>query len=298
MDINAANMRFLFQAVSLRFKDAFETAREPSYEQFTMTERLATHELQMPFLEQLTGMREWVGPRVVNNMATNKMTIVPRKFELTYGIPADAVKDDQYGMYASLFAHMATQAARLPNDLVETLLNNAATAKWCDGGNFFGTTRKYGKNAVANLTTEALSETSLKAAWTAMRGYKGHGGVSLRVNPTLLVHGPALHWTVNELLESPVKGDANGATVPNPVYHLVGHLEVQNLEGNKWFLCASNGVYKPVCYFEREAPGTLVRKDRPEDDNVFNEDSFLYGVTGRAEAAFVMPHLIYFGNAS
>ena len=201
MDINAANMRILFQAVSLRFRNAFDAAREPSYEQFTMTERLATRELEMPFLEQLTGMREWIGPRVVNNMATNKMTIVPRKFELTYGIPADAVKDDQYGMYASLFAQMATQAARLPNDLVEDLLNHASTAKWCDGENFFGTSRRYGKNAVSNYSTNALNETNLKAAWTAMRGYKGHGGTSLRVNPTLLVHGPALHWTVQELLE-------------------------------------------------------------------------------------------------
>ena len=35
-----------------------------------------------------------------------------------------------------------------------------------------------------------------------------------------------------------------------------------------------------------------------EVENVFMRDEYLFGCKGRAEAAFLLPHLAYFGNAS
>jgi phage major head subunit gpT-like protein len=297
MQINAKNLQTLFTSVNTVFKNTFDKARDDSWTQFAYRQPMTTGIMEMPFLEQVAGMREWIDKRAINRLSADKLTVKARKFEETIGISRDDLEDDQYGLYRVGIEQLSVSAARLPNDLCEELLANAASATWCDGAAFFGTTRKYGKATISNYTTGALTEANFKTAWNAMTAYKGHTGTTLKVKPTLLVHGPALHWTVNELFEQPVKAD-NGATVGNPLYHIVNHLELPGLAGNKWFLFAASGVYKPVFYFERKAPDTLVRKDRPEDDNVFFDGELLYGVDGRASAAFVMPHLAYFGNAS
>ena len=303
MDINTANMSILFQAMSLRFKKAFEAKVERGYEPFTMVVPMGTRTLVMPFMEQITGMREWIGPRLKNHVRTDKLTFTTRKFELTQGIPRDDVEDDQYQMYGVLFEQMGVQAANLPLDLVGELLNKASSQKWIDGKNFFATDRKYGdgKNAsnISNTCTSALSEESLKAAYDTMTEYKGHGGRSLHVRPTHLVHGTSLRWKAKELLKNPnvmVEGTAGAVTLTNPVQNLVEDLELPEIDGNKWFLVAANGPYKPVCYFSRRKPDHIVRKDKPTDDNVFDTDEYVYGCDARAEAAFVLPHLIYFGN--
>lgn len=295
MEITNAALNAIYTAISTRFRDAFASQADNSYLPFTMTETVGAGQLKMPMLAQLTGMREWVGERVVNALSVDPLTVIPRDFELTYGIPANAIKDDEYGVFGTLFAQMGAQAANLPIDLVTELLNKAAEAVWCDDAKFFGTTRKYGKSVISNTTTEELSVASLQTAYSTMRAYKGHGNTPLKVAPSILVHGPALTWTAKELLDNPQRIE-NGVAIPNLFHNLVKRVEISGLEGNKWFLFAAGGVYRPVCYFEREAPSRLVRKDRLEDDNVFDTNEYLYGVSGRAAAAFVLPHLAYFGN--
>lgn len=301
MLINAHNMAVLFTAVSTQFKNAFQNYQDDTWQKFARLQPVSAGILEMPFLEQIARMREWVGPRLVNRLSADKLTVKIRKFEETYEVPREAVEDDTYGMYSSLLEQMAQSCANLPNDLVEELLNDAASAKWCDGSAFFGTTRKYGKTPIANTSTKALTSESLKEAYTTMASYKGHGGDSLRVRPTVLIHGPALKFKAKELLENESileEGTVGAAAVPNPTRGLVEAVELPGLKGNKWFLAAASGVIQPVYYFERTRPDQVVRKDQERDSNVFSEDTFLYGARGRASAAFVLPHLIYFGNAN
>lgn len=301
MEINARNMATLYTGISTQFRDAFERYTDDRWQQFAYLQPMSTGLLEMPLLEQIAGMREWVGPRKLNRLSAQLMTVKARSFELTYELPRESVEDDTYGMYSSKLEQMAMSCAELPNDLLTTCLENAASAKWLDNAAVFGTSRKYGKSAIANYTTDALSQKSLKAAYTAMTAYQGHEGSPLKVRPTLLIHGPALKFTVKELLESDnvlQDGTKGSAAVPNVTRGLVNSLEVPGLTGGKWFLCATGGVFKPLYYFERRRPAQIVCKDRETDDNVFNNNTFIYGAYGRAEAAFVLPHLIYFGNPS
>lgn len=55
--------------------------------------------------------------------------------------------------------------------------------------------------------------------------------------------------------------------------------------GTPWFLLCANRALKPIIYQERKAP-QFVNKDRPEDDNVFNNRQFLYGVDKRCNVGF------------
>ena len=61
MEITASNMSILFTGISTQFKDAFARFTDESWKQFAYLQPMATGVIEMPFLEQIAGMREWVG---------------------------------------------------------------------------------------------------------------------------------------------------------------------------------------------------------------------------------------------
>ena len=301
MYINRTNMQALYTGYNTVFRDAFQAYLDTTYTKFVGEINAGTSQIDMPMLEQLSGMREWVGPREVKNLATAKLTIKPRVFEETVAVKREDVEDDQYGLYNPLFQTMAMNAANMPNDITNELIAGAESATWLDGAPFFGTNRKYGKNTIANKGTAALSYDSFNTTYDAMRAYKGHGGKPLGVKPNLLLHGPALRTTVADVLKAPFRAvavDAAAVTLPNPNANLVTPVEVDGITGNDWFLLDARKPYKPFIMFLRKRPDKLVRLDREEDENVFMNREFVYGTDGRAEVAFAVPHLIYYANVA
>ncbi|MGI6355214.1 MAG: Mu-like prophage major head subunit gpT family protein [Lentisphaeria bacterium] len=301
MDINRANMQALFTGYNRIFLDAFQSYVDTTYAQFVGEVNAGTSQIDMPMLEQLTGMREWVDVREIKNLKSDKLTIKARFFEDTVAVKREDVEDDQYGLYNSLFQTMAQNAANLPNDITNELLAAAASAKWMDGAAFFGTTRKYGKETINNKGTSALTYDSFNTAYDAMRAYKGHGGKSLGVKPNLLLHGPSLRTTVADVIKAPIRavtvGDA-AVTMPNPNANLVTPIEVDGITNSDWFLLDARKPFKPIIMFMRKRPNRLIRLDREEDENVFMNRQFIYGTDGRAEVAFAMPHLIYYSDVA
>ncbi len=301
MDINRANMQALFTGYNRIFLDAYQSYVDTTYAQFVGEVNAGTSQIDMPMLEQLTGMREWVDAREIKNLKSDKLTIKARFFEDTVAVKREDVEDDQYGLYNSLFQTMAQNAANLPNDITNELLAAAASAKWMDGAAFFGTTRKYGKEVISNKGTSALTYDSFNTAYDTMRTYKGHGGKSLGVKPNLLLHGPSLRTTVADVIKAPIRavtvGDA-AVTMPNPNANLVTPIEVDGITNSDWFLLDARKPFKPIIMFMRKRPNRLIRLDREEDENVFMNRQFIYGTDGRAEVAFAMPHLIYYSDVA
>lgn len=301
MDINRANMQALFTGYNRIFLDAFQSYVDTTYAQFVGEVNAGTSQIDMPMLEQLTGMREWVDVREIKNLKSDKLTIKARFFEDTVAVKREDVEDDQYGLYNSLFQTMAQNAANLPNDITNELLAAAASAKWVDGAAFFGTTRKYGKETINNKGTSALTYDSFNTAYDTMRAYKGHGGKSLGVKPNLLLHGPSLRTTVADVIKAPIRAVTVGnaaVTMPNPNANLVTPIEVDGITNSDWFLLDARKPFKPIIMFMRKRPNRLIRLDREEDENVFMNRQFIYGTDGRAEVAFAMPHLIYYSDVA
>lgn len=54
-----------------------------------------------------------------------------------------------------------------------------------------------------------------------------------------------------------------------------------------WFLIDASKALKPIIFQDRVKP-RLVRKDNEKDDNVFNQDKFVYGVRARRAAGYGM----------
>jgi phage major head subunit gpT-like protein len=55
--------------------------------------------------------------------------------------------------------------------------------------------------------------------------------------------------------------------------------------GTPWFLLCTTRPLKPIIYQERK-PFSFVAKDRPEDDNVFDNNEFVYGADARSNVGF------------
>lgn len=74
--------------------------------------------------------------------------------------------------------------------------------------------------------------------------------------------------------------------------------DVSNLDGGngtKWYLLDMSRMLKPLIYQERKA-AMLTRRDDPDDPNVFDKNSFLYGVDTRAAAGYGLWQLAYRGG--
>jgi phage major head subunit gpT-like protein len=299
MDINRANMNALFTGYNMVFRDAFQTYVDTTYQQFTQEVSGNVAQIDMPLLEQLSGMRHWVGPREIKNLSSAKLTIKARSFEDTVKVMREDIEDDQYGLYNSLFQTLAMNGANMGRDIINELITGAQTAKWLDGANFFGT-RRYGKGGgtIVNKSADPLTFESFNAAYDGMRQYKGHGNQPLGIKPTMLLHGPALRTTVADVIDSQIRAAAVGdsaVVLNNPNHKRVATVEVDGIIDNSWFLLDTSKPFKPIIMFMRKKADRLIRLDREEDTNVFMNKEFIYGTDGRCEAAYALPHLIH-GN--
>ena len=91
------------------------------------------------WLKSLTGMREWLGPRLIDNLSEASYTIQNKHFEKTVSVNRNNIEDDNLGMYSDGFTVMGDGAARLPEELVWGLLKAGFSTNCWDGQYFFDT---------------------------------------------------------------------------------------------------------------------------------------------------------------
>lgn len=138
MDINHANLADLNTSFTTAFNERL-TGVEPSFGRVAMTVPSSTRSNTYPRLQDLPGMREWLGDRVINRMNIEGFTVTNRKFENTIGVSVEEIEDDQYGVYAPMMADMGQSAAELPDELVWPQLAAGFDTLGHDGQFFFDT---------------------------------------------------------------------------------------------------------------------------------------------------------------
>ena len=105
-----------------------------------MTVRSTTTSNTYGWMRSLSGLREWLGPRQIDNLVENAYVIFNRHWEKTVSVNRNSIEDDNVGVYATDFAMMGDAAARLPEELVWGLLAAAFATNGFDGVPFFATT--------------------------------------------------------------------------------------------------------------------------------------------------------------
>ncbi|MFK5980871.1 MAG: Mu-like prophage major head subunit gpT family protein [Rhizobiaceae bacterium] len=138
MLINTSSLDSLRKGFSTAFANGLGQA-ENTYDRIATTVPSSTSENKYGWLGKMPNMREWIGPRSVENIAEHDYAIKNKKFELTLGVASDDIQDDNLGVYAPLFTEMGAATAAHPNMLVYAALSAGFSTLCYDGQNFFDT---------------------------------------------------------------------------------------------------------------------------------------------------------------
>jgi phage major head subunit gpT-like protein len=129
-------------ALRVSFKAEFQAgigATPMMKDRVATTIRSSTGENRYGWMKSLTGMREWLGPRVVDNLSEAQYSIVNRHFEKTVAVDRNDIEDDNLGQYAAAFRLMGETVAAQPELLVWNLLRDGFSTNCWDGQFFFDT---------------------------------------------------------------------------------------------------------------------------------------------------------------
>lgn len=122
------------------YQSAFDAAMpEVQYTKLATVVPSSTKSNTYGWLGDFPDYREWIGDRVIKDMAAHSYAIENKDFESTVGVKRTDIEDDNIGIYAPMMAHMGQMSARFPDKLVFDLLKAGTSTLCYDGQNFFDT---------------------------------------------------------------------------------------------------------------------------------------------------------------
>ncbi len=285
----------LYTSFRMQFRDGMQKATQ-LYKDLAMIIQSNSTIENYPIVEQFGKMREWIGPRKIEELNFQMLAVKNKDFENAVRVSRNAIADDQVGIYGVLVAGLGQSAENLWDDLIFDAL--CTPDNWVDNAAFFSTSRTYGDNStICNKTTSHLSHANYVTARNTMMGYTGHAGAPLNVVPDTLVVGPSNETLARKIVDAKFMLE-DGTLTDNLMYGTAKVIVSTRLTGthaNKWYLMSTQDVIKPIILQQREQP-SLSRIDAPESEYVFRHNENLYGTFARGAAALAVPHLVYGGG--
>lgn len=294
------NIRRLQSTVHKDFRSAYTTA-DIWWPQVATQVPSTGPQNDYAWMNDLPGMREWIGPRTVHNLAASNYTLKNKHFESTIGVNADDIKDDNLGIYTPVSAAHGNACAKHPDELVVNLMENGESLECFDGQNFFDTDhpvnpKDAGFGVYQNYFASGrpLSQANFEFGQKHMSTFKSEQGKKLRVNGNLLVVPPALKMTGIRILKQAIimeTGSDGAAGVSNVTFGLAGLLVVPELEDEAaWYLYDVTRPIKPFVRQLREAL-RFVTKNKIDDDVVLEDNMVKFYADERDNAGFTLPFL-------
>lgn len=165
VSITPALLAALFAGYRAEYQKALAAAQQTT--QWAKVATLvpsSTSENIYPWLGQFPTLREWIGARVLKDMAAHGYAIKNRKFEGTVTIERDKVEDDLAGVFMPMFTEMGRAAAYHPESLVFELLKAGFTTACYDGQNFFDEEHPVYENTDGTGAVTSVSNMDVPAA--------------------------------------------------------------------------------------------------------------------------------------
>lgn len=299
MQLTPAGLDAIFYGFDLRFQGAVKAA-QPLWQRLADEFPSMSREERHAWLDRIPKFREWVGERVIQNIAARFQTIVNKDYELTLEVDRNDILDDKIGLFNPKVDMMGQQAAYLPDDLIFAALAAATAQVVYDGQYFFDTDHPVNMDDPASATQSnslslALNSANYAAARAAMMSLKGADGRSLNIVPNLLMVPPALEHTARQIVNADMIPQQ--LTLTGPAYAGVGVSNVMKgtaevlvapeLAGTDttWYLFDTTKPIKPFIYQNRQAP-QFTFLNRPDSENLFFRKKFIFGVDARAAAGY------------
>lgn len=145
-------IRQSFQTI---FNQAFQSVK-PFWQIVAMRVPSSTSKEIYAWLSAFPKMREWLGDRVIQNLAASDMEIVNKDFELTIELDRNEIEDEKVGLYTPIIAMGGDSCAKQPDELIFPLMTNGFDSLCFDGQYFFDTDHPHIK---ADGSTESVSNT-------------------------------------------------------------------------------------------------------------------------------------------
>ncbi|THF60910.1 Mu-like prophage major head subunit gpT family protein [Pseudothauera rhizosphaerae] len=166
MILTPENLRALQAGFNAAFVRGIESV-QPSYQQIAMTVTSQAQAENYGWMKDLPGMREWVGPRVINNLESVGAYLENKPWEHTIGVDRFHVEDDRLGIYTLKFSQQGELVARHPDVLTWSLLRQGFTQAGFDGQPFFDADHVgYGQDG--NETSWSNLQAGAGAPWFLM----------------------------------------------------------------------------------------------------------------------------------
>lgn len=151
MIINRANLSMLFTGYKASFQNAF-AGITPDFMPFTLEVPSVNSVEQYGWLGNSTAFREWIGDRVIQNLALHDYSIKNKPFENTVGVPRENIEDDSFGLFNPLMGQLGQDSANHPSTLIYELLAGGFAGKCYDGQFFFDTDHPVTNKAGAEVS--------------------------------------------------------------------------------------------------------------------------------------------------
>lgn len=313
MAITPANFQIFVTTGSTMVREAYSSA-PVSYPEFTTTVPLETENYEDGWIGRMPVVREWVGPRIVNEPAPQTYLAATQLFELTYGFDRFKLDDDKLGVYYPILSDLGLQWKRWPEFQIRNFLENSgnqtgARQNGLDGLTNFNTAHPidlYNASAgtysndfrggftVGSTTVGgALSGTALGTAVEYMQTYQAEDGERLGIVPNRLMIPVTLRAEAEYILKNQTSAPQNGWQTFGPTNTQVGasdnlyarfgvdYLINHNLKSNtNWYLMDTTKSIKPVRWGLRMAP-EIVPRVNPTDPIVWSNHYYQWGGAGR-----------------
>lgn len=138
MLLNTANLSAAFTGFRANFKDGFSRV-QPDWNKVATLITSETETNLYAWLGQFPKMKEWLGDRVIKNLAANSYSLTNKPFESTVAVPKPKMEDDTYGIFSTIMEELGYTAATHPDELVFAAIAAGASSLCYDGQYFFDT---------------------------------------------------------------------------------------------------------------------------------------------------------------
>ena len=119
------------------FLRGLHSVSKPLYQRLCTQGTMSTKTMETPIAGMIGPLREWTGPRQVENLQEDAYSITAKKFEKTVGVPRDAFDDNTHGTYIAQLETFGQQVGAWPDQQVAKKLERGETDLCFDGKAFF-----------------------------------------------------------------------------------------------------------------------------------------------------------------
>ena len=315
MEITPTSLQTFFQGLNFQFRDMY--SKTPTFWSQVASEIPSSSEANIyPFLSMIPGLREWVGPRVVNNAALRAYILTNKHWEDTIAVDRNKLEDDQYGFYGAIAGMLGQQVAEWRDRELARVIEAGTTTLCWDGQNFFDTSHPVDPdNSAAGTNSNKLVGATYDITGnsgdpliayanvkSAMALWKREDGAQIATIPdTIMVH-PNQEKQGKQIRNALITmsngtGSAGVSNVFQGDVNLIINPYLKVTTGSPWYLMKTMASVKPFIWQNRK-DAQLVARMNLTDDNVFKLRSFEWGVDLRGAAGYSFPFLCFRGSLS